>query len=286
MSSRPLGFLREYRAALLILPVVLLLLVFFVYPLLEVLRTSLFDPSFTTEHVGRFFDKPVYLTVFYRTLRVSLVVTLGCFLIGYPAAYFLTRVGPQVRIYLIFLILLPFWTSLLIRTYSWIAVLGRQGVLNSILVETGLVAEPVRMLYTTGAVYLAMIQILLPIMILTCYSVMADIDKDLIRAARVLGASPFRAFLRVFFPLSLSGATTGAIIIFILSMGFFVTPVVLGGGRIIMVSMRITDNIELFFNWGAASALGVVLLVLTLIILYVASRLLRFDQMLGGGHGS
>jgi len=281
LSGRPLRFLGKYKAVLLILPAILLLLFFFVYPLFEVLSTSLFDPAFTTEHVEHFIDKSVYLKVFYRTLKVSFVVTLSCFLVGYPAAYFLTRVRPKTRIYLIFLILLPFWTSLLIRTYSWIAVLGSQGVVNGILVQTGIIDEPVRMLYTTGAVYLAMTQILLPIMILTCYSVMVDIDKDLIRAARVLGASPFRAFLRVFFPLSLNGATTGAIIIFILSMGFFVTPALVGGRKDLMIGNLIEFQISEMVNWGFASALGVILLLATTAIVLVFRFLTRTRSLQG-----
>lgn len=281
MSGSPVGFFREHKAVLLILPAVLLLIVFFVYPLVEVLRTSVFDPEFTTKHIERFFGKAIYLKVFYRTLRVSLVVTLACFLLGYPTAYFLTRVRPQVRIYLIFLILLPFWTSLLIRTYSWIAVLGTQGVFNSILVEIGLVSEPLRMLYTTEAVYLAMTQILLPIMILTCYSVMVDIDKDLIKAARVLGAGPFRAFLKVFFPLSLNGATTGAIIVFILSMGFFVTPALVGGRKDLMVGNLIEFQISEMVNWGFASALGVILLLATTAIVLVFRFLTRTKSLYG-----
>ncbi len=233
------------------------------------------------EHLGRVFDKPIYLTVLYRTVRVSIVVTVVCFLTGYPAAYFLAHTRPAARVYLIFLILLPFWTSLLIRTYSWIAVLGRNGVVNGILIELDLVSEPLRMLYTTGTVYLAMVQILLPIMILTCYSVMIDIDRDLIKAARVLGAGPFRAFLRVFFPLSFPGVATGTIIIFILSMGFFVTPALVGGRRDLMAGNLIEFQISEMVNWGFASALGVTLLAVTIIIV-MAFRLLTKSKQLHG----
>ena len=192
MSAGILTTIRENRAILLLLPAVLLLLILFVYPLIEVLRTSLFDPDFTTRHFERFFDKPVYFKVFYGTTKVSLIVTLVCFILGYPAAYYLAHVRPKVRGYLIFLILLPFWTSLLIRTYAWMAVLGREGVINSFLHKLGFISEPLKMLYTTEAVYVAMAQILLPIMILTCYAVMVEIDRDLVKAARVLGAGPFR----------------------------------------------------------------------------------------------
>lgn len=190
------------RPALLVLPALGLLVLFLALPLLNLVRTSAFDPAFTTEHYRRFFTTPVYFTVFWRTIGASFVVTTACFLVGYPAAYFLAHVRPALRTYLFLLILLPLWTSLLIRTYTWIAVLGRNGVVNSVLLDLHITSEPLPMLYTTGAVYLAMVQILLPIMILTCYSVMVEIDDGLVRAARVLGAGPWRAFFRVFFPLS------------------------------------------------------------------------------------
>lgn len=259
----------------------LFLLILFVYPLTEVLRTSLFDPGFTTQHFDRFLDKPVYAKVFYRTIKVSLIVTLLCFVLGYPAAYYIAHARPKVRVYLIFVILLPFWTSLLIRTYAWIAVLGREGVINSILRKLGLISEPFKMLYTTEALYIAMAQILLPIMILTCYSVMVEIDRDLVKAARILGAGPFRAFLRVFFPLSLSGAATGSIIVFILSMGFFVTPALVGSRKDLMVGNLIEFQINQMVNWGFASALGVIMLIATVAIVMLFRLLTRTKRIHG-----
>ena len=281
MSAGILTTIRENRAILLLLPAVLLLLILFVYPLIEVLRTSLFDPDFTTRHFERFFDKPVYFKVFYGTTKVSLIVTLVCFILGYPAAYYLAHVRPKVRGYLIFLILLPFWTSLLIRTYAWMAVLGREGVINSFLHKLGFISEPLKMLYTTEAVYVAMAQILLPIMILTCYAVMVEIDRDLVKAARVLGAGPFRAFLHVFFPLSASGAATGSIIVFILSMGFFVTPALVGSRKDLMVGNLIEFQVSEMVNWGFASTLGIILLVATVAVVMVFRFLTRTERLYG-----
>lgn len=259
-------YAKKRSSQLLLLPAVILLVMLFAVPVLEVFRTSIFDPVFTTEHFKRFFDTAIYPTVLLRTVRVAAVVTLFCFLVGYPAAYFLAHCRPRTQIYLIFLILIPFWVSLLIRTYSWIAVLGRQGVLNTMLLQMGLIQEPLLMLYTTGAVYLAMVQILVPIMILTCFAVMVEIDTNLVRAARVLGATPWRAFTSVYFPMSLGGASTGAIIIFILSMGFFVTPALLGGRRDLMAGNLIENQVNQMVNWGFASALAVILLVTTVVL--------------------
>lgn len=260
---------------LLLVPAVVVLLVLFVYPLLEVMRTSIFDPGFTLAHFERFFEQSIYPTVLYRTVRVSLVVTFLCFIVGYPAAYYLAHARPRLRIYLIFLILLPFWMSLLVRTYSWIAVLGRNGVINTMLIESGIASQPLSMLYTTGAVYVAMVQILLPIMVLTCYSVMVEIDQGLVKAARVLGAGPWRAFVEVYFPLSASGITTGSIIVFILSMGFFVTPALVGGRRDLMAGNLIEFQVSQMVNWGFASALGVILLATTVLIVLVFRAVTR-----------
>jgi putative spermidine/putrescine transport system permease protein len=262
-------------ALLLLVPAILLLGGLFAYPLVKVLTTSILDPGFTLAHYQRVFDRPVYLIVLYRTVQVSLVVTSLCFLLGYPAAYYLAHCAPRTRVYLFLLILLPMWTSLLIRSYSWIVVLGKNGVINLLLIQMGVIAEPVQMLYTTGTVYLAMVQILLPVMILTCYSVMIKIDGGLVRAARILGASPWRAFSHVYFPLSLGGVATGAIIVFILAMGFFVTPALVGGRHDLMLGNLIETQINQTVNLGFASALGLLLLATTIAIVMLFRALIR-----------
>ena len=259
---------------MLLFPAVALLLVFFAYPIVELMKASLFDPHFTTAHIEKFFVRKVYFRVFLNTVEISALVTILCFLIGYPAAYFLAHARHRLRPYLIFLILLPLWVSVLIRSYSWMAILGREGLINTFLIWLGLTSEPIAMLYTRGAVYVAMVQILLPIMILTCYSVMAEIDRDLVKAARVLGASPVRAFVNVFLPLSMSGARNGAIIIFILSMGFFITPALVGGRKDMMIGNLIVFQIDELVNWGFASAIGLILLVATVCIVLLLRLLL------------
>ena len=262
------------NAVVLLFPAVAILLVFFAYPIVELMKASFFDPHFTTAHIEKFFVRKVYFRVFLNTVEISALVTLLCFLIGYPAAYFLAQARRKLRPYLIFLILLPLWVSVLIRSYSWMAILGREGLINTFLIWLGLTSEPIAMLYTRGAVYVAMVQILLPIMILTCYSVMAEIDKDLVKAARVLGASPLRAFVNVFLPLSTSGARNGGIIIFILSMGFFITPALIGGRKDMMIGNLIVFQIDELVNWGFASAIGLILLVSTVCIVLLLRLLL------------
>ena len=161
----------------------------------------------------------------------------------------------------------------------------RRGLINTWGMELGLWSEPLTLVHNVGGTLIGMVHILLPFLILPLYGTMRSIDRDLLKAAANLGASPTQCFWRVFVPLSLPGLLAGGLIVFILCLGFYVTPAVLGGGKVTMVSNRIANDIEIFFNWGAASALGVVLLVLTLVLIAAAARLLRLDTILGGGHG-
>ena len=170
------------------------------------------------------------------------------------------------------------------RTYAWLVLLQKQGLINKWAISLGLWDEPLKIVHNMTGTLIGMVHIMLPFLILPVYGAMKAIDRDYLKAAANLGASPRMAFWTVFFPLTTPGLFAGALMVFILCLGFFVTPAVLGGGKVIMVSMQIVSNIELFVNWGAASALGVVLLVLTVAILWVASRFLNLDRMTGGGH--
>ena len=171
-----------------------------------------------------------------------------------------------------------------VRTYAWLVLLQRQGLINGWGMKLGLWGQPLTLVHNLGGTLIGMVHIMLPFLILPLYGSMRAIDRDYLKAAANLGAGPTQAFWRVFLPLSLPGLFAGGLIVFILCLGFYVTPAVLGGGKVIMVANRIANDIEIFFNWGAASALGVVLLVLTLIILWAASRLVRLDRVFGG-HG-
>ena len=176
-------------------------------------------------------------------------------------------------------VLIPFWTSLLVRTYAWLVLLQKKGLLNNVLIDLEIIAEPIKFVHNTSGTLIGMAHIMLPFLILPLYANMRSIDKDCVRAAASLGAKPSRAFWTVFFPLSIPGLLAGLLIVFVLCLGFYVTPAVLGGGRVIMAAMKISSNIELYFSWGAASALGVVLLVVTMAILFLASKLVSLDQI-------
>jgi len=241
------------------------------------------DGSLTLEHYRRLIEQPSYARTFVATFQISLVTTAICVVLGYPLAYFLSQLPQRAANLCMIAVLLPFWTSLLVRTYAWLVLLQRQGLINTWGIKLGLWDEPLALVHNLTGTLIGMVHIMLPFLVLPVLESMRAIDGSLTKAAANLGASPSQAFRTVFLPLSLPGLFAGALIVFILCLGFYVTPAVLGGGKVIMVSNRIANDIELFFNWGAASALGVVLLVLTLAFLFVATRLLKFDRIIGSG---
>lgn len=266
----------------LLLPAGLLLTVCFIVPVIAIFYIALFDPSFSTAHFSRLFASKGFMGVFGHSVNVALVVTLACLVLGYPFAVFLIFQPPERRYLWLLAALVPMWMSILIRSYAWMVVLGREGIVNDMLVLSGLTEAPIKLLHTSGAVHVAMVQIMLPLMIVTCYAGMTTIDLTLLRAARVLGASPLRAFFGTFFPLSLSGAVNGSVVVFILALGFFVTPALLGGRRDMMVANIISVLIEQN-NWAFAATVAIVLLVMTLSILALFGGLARLARHAGGG---
>jgi ABC-type spermidine/putrescine transport system permease subunit I len=267
---------------LLILPSVAFLLVIFLYPISLVLVKSFLDPSLTSAHYLQFFKNPVYFRVFVITFKISLTVTLLCLVLGYPIAYLLSRAPDRVRNYLMILVLIPFWMSLLVRNYAWMVFLGREGVLNRILLGVGIIDAPLKLLHTTFAVVVGMVHMMLPFMILALFSVMNGIDLGLLKAAASLGAGSVQTFVRVYFPLSLPGVAAGSLLVFIFSLGFFITPALLGGRGDMMISMLIEAQVSELLNWGFGSVLAVILLVMTLILFYFYNRFLGLDRIWGG----
>ncbi len=258
-------------------PALLLVLVIMVIPMAWLFWLSFVGENghFSLENYQRMLASSSYIQVFRLTFEVSILTTLICVLVGYPLAYFLSQLPTRMANLFMIAVLVPFWTSLLVRTYAWLVLLQRQGLINQWGMELGLWNDPISLVHNMTGTLIGMVHIMLPFLVLPVYGAMRSIDKDYLKAAANLGASPTRAFWKVFLPLSLPGLLAGMLMVFILCLGFYVTPAILGGGKIILVSMRIASNIELFVNWGAASALGVVLFVLTMLILYLANRLAR-----------
>ena len=237
------------------------------------------DGGFSLENYERMIKSRAYIRIFITTFKISILTTLICVLIGYPLAYFMSQLSRKWANICMIGVLIPFWTSLLVRTYAWLVLLQKKGLLNNMAIDIGLISEPIKFVHNTTGTLIGMVHIMLPFLILPLYANMRSIDKECIKAASSLGATPTRAFWTVFFPLSLPGLLAGLLIVFVLCLGFYVTPAILGGGRVIMAAMKISSNIELYFSWGAASALGVVLLVVTGIILFIASKLVSLDQL-------
>jgi len=226
-------------------------------------------------------DRRIYVSLFWRTLAISAFITLMTFLLGYPVAYLLATLPTRVSNLLMILVLLPFWTSLLVRTTSWIVLLQNQGVINDLLVTLGLIDDEGRLLMihnVTGTV-IAMTHILLPFMILPLYSVMRTIPPSYVRAARSLGADPFTAFWKIYFPNSVPGIGAGILLVFILALGYYITPALVGGVDGVFISNQIAYHISGSLNWGLGAALGTLLLIAVLVFFYIYDKLIGFDNL-------
>jgi putative spermidine/putrescine transport system permease protein len=227
--------------------------------------------------------RPVYTRTLTTTFQVAGLVTIACMLLGYPVAYLLSQLPQRVAGILMIFVILPFWTSVLVRTYAWLVILQRTGLVNTWLVNSGLINEPIPLVHNLFGTVVGMLHVMLPFLILPLYASMRAIDPVLMRAAANCGATPAQAFRQVFLPLSLPGLAAGVGLVFVLCLGFFITPALLGGGRVPMWAMQIADNIAVYGNWGAASALGVALLVVTGLILLGLKRIFKVDAI--GGRG-
>lgn len=271
----------QWRYIALVIPLLLYLIVFYAYPVLAMLFRSIAEPDWTLAHYTSMVDTSVYARVLWNTTRTALIVTVASLLLAYPLAYMLASIRNSRANLLIILVLIPFWTSILVRSYAWMVLLGRRGIINELLISIGAIDEPLRLLNTTFAVYVAMVHILLPFMVLPLYSVMRGIDRNLMRAAEGLGAPPGQVFRRIFFPLSLPGIAAGCLLVFILALGFYITPALVGGPKDLMIAVLIAQQVDLF-NWPFASALAAVLLVGALAIFAVFNKILGVERIFGG----
>ncbi|QQO35526.1 ABC transporter permease subunit [Bradyrhizobium diazoefficiens] len=267
--------------AWLLLPGSIFLAVLFIMPLTELLLLSFGMPNWTLANFLRISENPAYIVILRTTLEISISVTALAFVLGYPIAYALTTGGAMLRTFLLIAVVLPYFTSVLARTFAWVVLLGRSGVINEILLQLGLVSQPVTMLYNRFGVIVGMTHIALPLMILPMYTVMSRIDRRLLRAARANGASPLAAFLTIFLPLSLPGLIAGVLLVFIYCLGFYITPALMGGLSDLTITMEISSQVVERLNWNFGSALSVVLLVTVFGILWIGSRFFPIEQLLG-----
>jgi putative spermidine/putrescine transport system permease protein len=273
------------RTLLLMLPALAVLVFMFLVPLaLFFVRTfAEFDGS-TAEFIEQAHDlllSQAYLTALATTNWISLIVTAATLLIGYPIAYYLTAAnGFGVSIVLLSIVL-PYFTSIIVRTFSWMVLLGEHGLVNDTLLATRLIGAPLPLMYNRLGVLIGMSYVLLPYMVLTLYAAMRAIDPSLLRASAGLGASGFYTFRRVYFPLSLHGVLSGALIVYILAIGYFITPALMGGQHDIMIAMLIDRSLEVAVDWPSAALMSLTLLLVTLALYALYYRLTDIRRLLG-----
>ncbi|MEC5293402.1 MULTISPECIES: ABC transporter permease [unclassified Aurantimonas] len=268
----------------LIFPAVLLLVFLFIGPLIWFFIQALTmegDQSDLIERASAVITSEAVVTAITTTNRISLLVTILSLLIGYPVAYYLAnRQGLRFSLVL-FCIIVPYFTSVIVRTYSWMVLLGRTGLINQGLLSIGIIDAPLQLLYNEAAVLIGMVYVLLPYMVLTLFAAMKSIDPSLTRAAQGLGASGLYTFFRIYFPLSLHGVISGSLIVFILSVGFFITPALMGGPSDVMIAMLIERAVEITFDWSSAAIMSLLLLLVTLILYAVYYRVTDVRRMMG-----
>jgi putative spermidine/putrescine transport system permease protein len=256
---------------LLVAPLLVCMVVFYALPVISMLLRSVSEPTWTLSNYAALPHDTVFLNTFSNTLYTAIVVTVGTLLLGYPVALGLVRARRSAPLILI-IILLPFWTSILVRSYAWMVLMGRHGLINEALIAGGLIERPWRILNTPLAVQIAMIHILLPYMILPIANALRQIDPSLARAASGLGSTPWHTFRQVILPLSMPGMAAGVLLVFVLSLGFYITPAMLGGPRDITLSMLIAQQVDQL-NWSYAACLSATLLATALVIIAAAQRL-------------
>lgn len=245
------------------------------------LTTFDFEQDFDGSIIRKPEDRRINVTLWLRTLFVAVGVTISCFILAFPIAHLLSTLPSRYSNLLMICVLLPFWTSLLVRTSSWMVLLQTQGVLNDILVFFNLVNDDDRlvMMYNMTGTFIAMTQILLPFMVLPLYSVMKTISPSLMRAATSMGSTPFHAFRRIYFPLTYSGISAGSLLVFVLAIGYYITPALVGGAKGTLISNRIAYHMQSSLDWSLATAMGAVLLATVLIVYFIYNKIVGIDNM-------
>jgi putative spermidine/putrescine transport system permease protein len=276
-------FTNKKQFLLILAPGVLYLLIFLVVPLLSTVTFSFFKydriqvyiPEFTLENYERFLLDAFYLKVLWRSIRVGVLTTLICLILGYPVAYFLARTkSPHKGLY-VFLVIVPLMIGVIVRTYGWIILLGSQGIINNLLMALHIVSDPVRLLYNEGAVIVGIVEVMLPFMILPLMSSIQNIDVSQEEAARTMGASRTKVFFKILLPLSIPGIVSGSLLVLTLSISALSTPIFLGGPKMLMVAVLIWQQMLAAFNWSFGSAISMILMVVTGLIIVFYLRAIR-----------
>ena len=267
----------------LLVPTSFLYIITFFIPLITLLVMSFsrFESSITT--VGFYLDNyekiltdGITLKIFFQTVELSLMITLFCLLLGYPVAMLMRRVGPKARLWILLLVVSPLLTSIIVRNVAWVLILGRSGMINDLLISWGLISKPLPLMYNTFGVVLAVVHVYLSFMVLPLFAALSSINNSLEEAASSLGAKPLSIFLNVTLPLSLPGIMAGCTLVFILSMGVYLTPVIMGGNFVVTLPMLIEDAVRNRYNWPEASAMALLLLIAIGIMIVISSSIQKW----------
>ncbi len=268
---------------LFVAPLLGLVAVMFAGPLFNIIWLSFTDPAPGLSNYAALIEKESLRKLIWTTLRVCLITTALSVVLGYSIAYAMANTTESARQKMMLCILISFWISVLVRTFSWIMLLGRNGLLNNGLIELGLISQPIPFVRNELGVLIGMVHYMIPYAVLPILAAMQGIDARVVQASRNLGASPAQTFWRVYLPLTKQGVIAGALLVFILSLGFYVTPAILGGGKVLMVAEYISVQILVTLKWGTAAMLAVLMLGSVLGLLYVMSRFMNLASALGGG---
>ena len=273
---------REMVASLLLLPALAWIFAFFLLPLALMCWRSLASEGFSLEPYATLFTSPLYTKVMLTTVRTAAIATIGALMLAYPLAYALTMSSRTLRALILVLVLVPYWVDIIVRSFSWLILLGDNGLINKALIALGLVQAPLALLYNPFSVLIAMVQILLPLATLVLFGAMLRIDRTLMSAATIHGAGAWATFRTVFFPLSLPGVYGAGLLVFVLALGFYVTPALLGSPRETMIAQTIMVDATQLLDWAQASAAGSVLLLITTAIAILYNRTFSLDRLWGG----
>ncbi|KAB8313781.1 ABC transporter permease subunit [Erwinia endophytica] len=274
---------RFSRLVLLTLPLLIFLALFFFWPIMGLLKQGFYSQgALSADNYLRLLKVPVYRVVLQNTFVIAAAVTCSCVIMSYPLAYLMATVRPALSKLLFFAVLLPFWSSALVRTSAWVALLQQNGPLNTLLITTRLIDHPVAFLYNFTGVLIGMTHVLMPFVVLPLYASFRALDNSLVQAAQSLGADSIGIFTRVILPLTRPGVVAGAIIVFMNAVGYYITPSLMGGPAQRMIAELISHNISDELNWGIAAALAGVLLLTTLFTLWLFNRLFGLDKLMGG----
>jgi putative spermidine/putrescine transport system permease protein len=282
LQTRGLG--ASFSWWLLIAPAVILMLAFYAFPLGEVLWISVTEPQPGFGNYERLFTSAALQRVWMTTLRLCVITTAVTLVAGYVVAYALVSAPPRLQRWMFVCVLLPLWISVLVRAFAWVTLLRSQGVVNQALLGLGLIDQPLRLIWNEFGIAVGMVHYMIPYAVLPLYASMRDIDPRLVPAARGLGATRLEAFRRVFLPLTLPGIVAATVLVFIFSLGFYVTPAILGGGRTLMVAEYIKLQILDLIRWGVGTMMASTLLVAVVLVLAIFARIVDFRRLFGSRH--